>query len=65
MSKSVKTNPNIYARLLSDEKAVDRAYYLDCFAWEAIAYLLGFSYQHVHRLHSNALNKLHETEIDA
>ena len=51
--------------LPSNEKAVIRAYYLDGLTWEATAYLLGFSYQHVHRLHSNALHKLHESEKDA
>ena len=44
--------------LTPNERAVLRAYYLDGLTWEATAYLLGFSYRQVHRLHAAALRSL-------
>ncbi len=44
--------------LTPDEAAVLRSYYINHLTWEAVAYELHYSYQHVHRLHKAALEKL-------
>lgn len=49
-------------KLLPNERAVIRLYYLDCLTWEETADKIHFSYQHTHRLHASALNKLNQGE---
>lgn len=44
--------------LKPNERAVIRLYYFDCNTWEQTAEQLHYSYQHVHRLHGSALQKL-------
>ena len=47
--------------LKPNERAVIRLYYFDCNTWEKTAERLHYSYQHVHRLHASALQKLKGT----
>ena len=42
------------------ERALIRLYYFDLHTWEETAELMNYSYQHIHRIHSAALEKLNK-----
>lgn len=50
--------------LKPNERAVIRLYYFDGNTWEKTADRLHYSYQHVHRLHASALQKLKEKTLN-
>ncbi len=47
-------------KLSPDERSVIRLYYFNLNTWEETAKKIHFSYQHTHRLHASALNKLNQ-----
>jgi len=44
-----------------NERALIRLYYFDLHNWEEVAKLMNYSYQHIHRIHAAALEKLKQS----
>ena len=44
------------------EKYLIRSRYIECKSWEQIAVDMNYSWQHIHRLHSEALTRLRKDE---
>lgn len=53
---------NAIERLPEKEKYLIRARYIECKHWEQIAVDMNYSWQHIHRLHSEALTRLRKDE---
>ena len=56
--KEIQYIENIISKLPEREKLLMRLRYIDNLKWEEIALKMNYTWQHMHRIHAKALNKI-------
>lgn len=56
--KEIQYIENLISNLPEREKLLMRLRYIDNLKWEEIALKMNYTWQHMHRIHAKALNKI-------